>query len=787
MSTRPFNPKPVSLSGLWFPVALALLLLLTIPAAILLVLKLLGREAKANEWLQEKLRISYQVALPGWAAVVLLLVPFLLVLLYFLKMRRQALQVPSTFLWRKSVEDLHVNSLFQWLRKNLLLLLQLACVLLLIFAVMAFKVFGSGGKHYILLIDSSASMSVADVEPNRLEAAKRMALDEIARHTDSDVGMVIEFNGSASVLQGYTSDRNLMRDAVRRIVATQQPTRLDGALRQAESLANPPNSAEDAKVRPPDEDPTRGRAYVPPEGIRAEVHLYSDGCFSQGEAEALRRFTAGNLDITYHQVGNASGGIDNVGLTAFTVAPDKSDSLRLLVSVRVQNFRASEAKIRVELKTRVWGKADFKLADPLFTVFQGDERADPVLTLPGRTFVPDERDKGQPGRAEAPGALAVFRVDRPSADEKLELHARLLDPRGEPFRDQFPLDDQAWLIVGGVRKARVLLVTPGNEVLDWFFRQEKATEVDRLNPSEADYGEKYARVLNDAAVDLVIFDRCSPPMSKGGNSRMMPQANTFFIDQIPPPFTLSADEKKKLLVRGSPRILNPSHRHPLMRGLTGLDEIVFTRAFRFELDPDKDSRLPPDVPRLLETEKDGAVLFVLPRGAFSDVVLACPLVTEEGKWASNWPAMVSFPLFLSNMLFSLGHVREQPADEVVQPGQVRVIRPGAAVDVVKVFAPADDAGKDVERSSEAGEFSYIADQVGVYRARWTGGDQPFAVNLLDADESDIRPREVIELGDQRLDSVKGPPATVDTWKWAVLIAIALLVVEWALYHRRFFR
>ena len=60
---------------------------------------------------------------------------------------------------RKSVEDQTVNSLFQWLRRNLLLILQLLCVLLLIFAVMAFKVFGGGGKHYILIIDCSASMN----------------------------------------------------------------------------------------------------------------------------------------------------------------------------------------------------------------------------------------------------------------------------------------------------------------------------------------------------------------------------------------------------------------------------------------------------------------------------------------------------------------------------------------------------------------------------------------------------------------------------------------------------
>ncbi len=779
MSTRSFNPTRVSLAALWFPVALVLLLLLTVPAAILLGLKLAGNEVKVNVWLQEHLRISYQVALPGWAAVVLLLVPFLLVLLYFLKMRRQPLQVPSTFLWRKSVEDLHVNSLFQWLRKNLLLLLQLACVLLLIFAVMAFKVFGSGGKHYILMLDSSASMSVADVEPNRLEAAKKLALDEIARHADNDVGMVIEFNGRASILQQYTSDRGLLRNAVANVRPTQQPTRIEDALRLANSLANPPRSAEDAKVRPADEDPELSRGYVPPEGIKAEVHLYSDGCFPPNEAERLaHNFAAGNLDITYHQVGErGADGVDNVGLTSLKASLDKSNALKLSVSVRVQNFRRSESRCKVELKTRLWGNADFKLADT-------------DVTVRGRRM---EGDRDEPG-----SALAVFRVDRPPGDDRMILHARLLDSRGEPFRDQFPLDDQAWQIVGGIRKAHVLLDTTGNEVFDWFFRQEKTAEVSRLNPADGDYAEKYQRALNDTVVDLVIFDRCSPPhptlSPRGGEGGVrgpekdgghaMPQANTFFIDQLPPPFTLPEETKEKPRRRGRPKILNPSHRHPLMRGLTGLDEIVFTSAFRFDLD--KDKRLPPELPRLLETENEGAVLFVLPRGAFSDLVLTCPLVTNDGKWASNWPTKVGFPLFMGNVLETLGHVREAPEEEIVQPGQLIVIRPRSVVSSIQVFAPDAEGPTEVKRDSESAEFSYIADRVGVYRARWEGGEQPFAVNLLDADESNIQPREAIVLGQQQLSAVTSPPATVDTWKWAVVIAVVLLGVEWGLYHRRFF-
>ena len=57
---------------------------------------------------------------------VLAAVPPAIVLLYFLKLKRQPLEVPSTYLWRKSIEDLHVNSIWQRLRQSLLLLLQLA-------------------------------------------------------------------------------------------------------------------------------------------------------------------------------------------------------------------------------------------------------------------------------------------------------------------------------------------------------------------------------------------------------------------------------------------------------------------------------------------------------------------------------------------------------------------------------------------------------------------------------------------------------------------------------------
>lgn len=57
--------------------------------------------------------------------LLILLVPPAVLSLYFLKLKHRELAVPSTLLWRKTLEDVHVNSIWQRLRKNILLYLQL--------------------------------------------------------------------------------------------------------------------------------------------------------------------------------------------------------------------------------------------------------------------------------------------------------------------------------------------------------------------------------------------------------------------------------------------------------------------------------------------------------------------------------------------------------------------------------------------------------------------------------------------------------------------------------------
>src|SRR3954470_13786487 len=112
------------------------------------------------------LPVRFSTPLNGMEWAVLAGIPVAIIALYFLKLRRRPVQVPSTLLWRRSVEDLHVNSLFQRLRRSLLLFLQLLAVLLVILALLGPRMKGmvSQGGRVILAIDNSASMNATDVK-----------------------------------------------------------------------------------------------------------------------------------------------------------------------------------------------------------------------------------------------------------------------------------------------------------------------------------------------------------------------------------------------------------------------------------------------------------------------------------------------------------------------------------------------------------------------------------------------------------------------------------------------
>jgi von Willebrand factor type A domain/Aerotolerance regulator N-terminal len=742
----------------WFPFALAGLVLLAIPAIILFGMELFGYGGHANAWLETRTGLSHHTAINTWAAIILFLVPVGLLLLYFLKLRRKPQTVPSTFLWKKSIEDLHVNRLLQWLRKNVLLLLQLLVLLAVIYAVLAPRLHGTeaAGKHYILMIDNSASMSATDVKPNRLEWAKAEALKEIDAATDSDFGMVIVFNSTAEIRQSYTSNRDILRRAVEAIEPTNNPTQIDEALSLAASLANPLFSTEDAAVRPENPEPGQERTYAAAEGIQAEVHLYSDGRFAD-----VTNFALSNLQLTFHSPGAAEpGNADNVGIVRFDAVRDEADPTRLQAFVRVLNFRNAPVRAGIDLDVFSAGKS-----------IQDVRHRE--LPLTARVYQPPVQDDPSPANTgkDVPGE-AVAKFDLTGIDENADITLRV---RLTGSKDAFPQDDEAWLVLGIVRKARVLIVTAGNPLLEYFFhaRSTRAVaDVSTIRPAELKESKAYLDPVRDGKYDLVIFDRCAPARDED-----MPRANAMFIGHPPPPWHIGGEaDTKRVEPVAYPQVRGWTDAEPVMRGLRGWHELEIAEAYRF-------NDLPPKTPRLVEGDRDLLLIFTLQRQAYKDLVLAFPLATDDAKWNTRWFLKPLFPLFLRNVLYSLGNVRDATTEESVRPSQPKALRPFGDVKEIRVRTPSGSA-TTLDRGTRA-EFSFGGtSELGVYEATWGDQTRRFAVNLHDPNESHIEPKPSVKIGEVEVQAGPARKQPRELWRWVVAFGLLFLLLEWWIYNRR---
>jgi Ca-activated chloride channel family protein len=139
-----------------------------------------------------------------------------IVLLYLLRLRRRAQPVSSTLLWRRAILDREANTLWQRLRRNVLLFLQLATLAFLIFALARPYLQAPGGpsRQVIVLLDASASMQATDVRPSRFEAARAQVRALIETLGGEDRMTLIAVDGTPRALSALTNDKVQLRAAL---------------------------------------------------------------------------------------------------------------------------------------------------------------------------------------------------------------------------------------------------------------------------------------------------------------------------------------------------------------------------------------------------------------------------------------------------------------------------------------------------------------------------------------------------------------------------------------------
>ena len=274
--------------------------------------------------------------------LLMMAIPPAVLSLYFLKLKRRELVVPSTLLWKKAMEDIHVNSIWQRLRKNLLLYLQLLFLALIVLACLRPGWSGQNrvGERRIYIIDNSASMQATDVQPSRLEMAKKKVKELLSDTTGDDVGMVIAFSDRADVRQGFTNDRNRLLSAVDSIEPTSHATDVGEALRAAAGLANPGRSSFDNL-----------NDIMVADAIPATVYLLSDGAFGD-----LGDFDLGKLKLEYLPMGEPKAA--NLGIISFAVQRNEDKNGQLETFARIVNN--SDDKVEFSASLELDGHIDRK-------------------------------------------------------------------------------------------------------------------------------------------------------------------------------------------------------------------------------------------------------------------------------------------------------------------------------------------------------------------------------------------------------------------------------------------
>ncbi len=188
-----------------------------------------------------------------------IIIPIIL-LLYFMRPKRQERVVGSTLLWQQALQDLQASRPWQRLRITPLLLLQLlaATVIVLILARPAIFTRSPISGDTIIILQASASMQATDVAPSRFEAAKSQVNDLIDSMGPGDHLSLITMARTPQVLFTFSQDRGQMTTLLQRAQVTNQDADLQQTLSLATSLAAGRSNIQvlvvgDGHVLPPDQ------------------------------------------------------------------------------------------------------------------------------------------------------------------------------------------------------------------------------------------------------------------------------------------------------------------------------------------------------------------------------------------------------------------------------------------------------------------------------------------------------------------------------------------------------
>ncbi|MBI4607796.1 MAG: VWA domain-containing protein [Candidatus Rokubacteria bacterium] len=311
--------------------------------------------------------------------------------------------------------------------------------------------------------------------------------------------------------------------------------------------------------------------------------------------------------------------------------------------------------------------------------------------------------------------------------------------------DDLATDNVAYAVIPAPSQIRVLYVSPGNLFL------EKALRVDPQVALEVRTPDVYAGGME--GFDVVVLDTVSPV--KLGPGRYV------LVNTAPPDVPLEVLGRIE-----QPVIMDWNRSHPIMRHVD-FSKVAIEEALRVR---------PLTAGKPLVEAVGGPLLYVLEEPQRKAVFVGFDL------FRTDFPLRVAFPLILSNSLRWLHPAGLDQSSLQIAAGQPILLPVEHGVTTAVVKTP---SGRRVDAEVTRGLVSFSeTDRAGVYSVATPKGETRVAVNLMSAEESDLAPRPLPAPRTSGETPTRLVPVQQELWPIFVLLAVALLAAEAALYWRR---
>ena len=312
-------------------------------------------------------------------------------------------------------------------------------------------------------------------------------------------------------------------------------------------------------------------------------------------------------------------------------------------------------------------------------------------------------------------------------------------------KDQLAADNQASIVSLLPKPIKVLLVSAGNRFLEKALRAAPNVEL----------ATSAMLTDNAAGFDFVVLDDITPAV--------WPAGNVFAIHVVITNWVEAAE-----LVEGPP-IVDWKTSHPLLR-YAGLDNVQVKESY---------------------TAKTPSWAVSVADAPKASLLLAGELGRQRMVWLgfntleSNWPLRVTFPIFINNVVDWLNPANATGAQLLVKAGDAFRLALTHPEKSAEITLPGGQT-RTLPIDATASEFVFgDTFRQGAYRLHLGTNHLTFCVNLLDAAESNIKPRDEIQLGKYtKVYATAMQRTNMELWRTIAGLALLMLLIEWWYYHRR---